>query len=371
MKLKPFQALVPNFDFIASPDVFCNDAKNSYRSYLELGFYEQMQQAALFVYQIESNGRKHTGMVGLNEVEDFFAGKVKKHEKTLSEREHQQMQLFLRWNAMLKPVLLTYPTVYAINVWLEQFALNHQPLFTARFVRDNENHSIWAVTEPLDIATLQNLFAQHVHGAYIADGHHRTSTVALLHERLKVKSPEYDFNHLFCAFFSVDQLDILDYNRVVTGLKQINPIHFVVGLSRHFDISPLDTPRKPNLKHEMIMYTHREWYSLRIKEGIIQRYPAGRVMLDANLLNEWVMTDIFGIEDVRNDARIQYIEGNKGLDGIRKAVANSLDKVGFLLYPVDIDDMMGLADLGESLPPKSTYFEPRMKSGILVKQIKN
>jgi len=370
MKLKPFRALYPNFDFIASPDVFCIDAKNSFREFQESGFFEKMPQDALYIYQIETKTRKHTGLIGLNEVEDFFAGKVKKHEKTLSEREHQQMQLFLRWNAVLKPVLLTYPSVPDITRWLEQYSENNQPLFTTRFVRDQQTQRVWTVTDPADIRALQDLFTAHIHGVYIADGHHRTTTVAMLHERLKDKSPEYDFNHLFCAFFAVDQLDILDYNRVVSGFKHINPINAVIHLAQAFHLKRLENARKPAQKHEIIMLAHKEWYSLTLKAEFLTRYPEGRVVLDANLLNELVMHDLFGITDVRTDTRITYVEGSKGIEGIKKVVGTSQDRIGFMLYPVDIDDMMGLADLGESLPPKSTYFEPRMKTGILVKLLK-
>jgi len=370
MKLKPFQALYPNFDFIASPDVFCNDAKESFRTFQDHGFFEKLKQDALYVYQIESKTRKHTGLIGLNEVEDFFDGKVKKHEKTLSEREHQQMQLFLRWNAILKPVLLTYPSIPVINQWLEMFTQTHTPLFSTRFVRDEETHRVWTVTDPEEIRMVQDLFSANIHGVYIADGHHRTSTVALLHERLKDKSPEYDFDHLFCAFFAVDQLDILDYNRVLSGLKTVSPVQFVVKLSKSFEITVLDGPRKPAYKHEMILLAQKEWYSLQLRQAVLDKYPAGTVVLDANILNELVLHDIFCIKDVRTDTRITYVEGSKGLDGMKKAVGSSMDRVGFMLYPVDIDDMMGLADLGESLPPKSTYFEPRMKSGILVKLLK-
>ncbi|MBU6342018.1 MAG: DUF1015 family protein [Bacteroidetes bacterium] len=371
MKLKPFPALYPNFDFIASPDAFCNDAKESFRSFLDHGFFEKMPNDALYIYQIESRKRKHTGLIGLNEVEDFFAGKVKKHEKTLSEREHQQMQLFMQWNAILKPVLLTYPTVPAINAWLENYLQAHPPLFSTRFVRDEETHRVWTVTNPSDIRLLQELFSANIHGVYIADGHHRTSTVALLHERLKDKSPEYDFDHLFCAFFSVDQLDILDYNRVVSGLKNINPMQFAIKLTQHFTISPLEEARKPACKHEIILLIKKEWYSLQVKPEVLEKYGPDTVVLDANLLNELVLRDIFGIADIRTDTRITYIEGSKGLEGIKKSVGKSADRVGFMLYPVDIDDMMGLADINESLPPKSTYFEPRMKSGMLVKLLKS
>jgi uncharacterized protein (DUF1015 family) len=370
MKIKPFRATYPNFDFIASPDSFCDDAKHAFREFQANGFFEKSPLDAFYVYQIESDGRRHTGLIALNEVEDFFAGKVKKHEKTLSEREQKQMQLFLQWNAILKPVLLTYPPVPDINHWLEQFCQRYQPLFSTRFAKDRQTHRVWTIADTNDIATLQHLFGTHVHGTYIADGHHRTTTIALLHERLKGKGNGFDFSHLFCAFFSADQLDILDYNRVVDGLNEMSPTHFMVKMSKVFDLDVLEQPRKPRAKHEIVMYAQKQWYSLHWKESVLKKQDAERVILDANLLNELVLRDILGIQDIRTDARISYVEGARGIEGIRKAVGERPDRIGFMLFPVSFDDMIRIADAGETLPPKSTYFEPRMKSGMLVKMLK-
>lgn len=370
MKIKPFRATYPNFDFIASPDSFCDDAKHAFREFQANGFFEKSPLDAFYVYQIESDGRRHTGLIALNEVEDFFAGKVKKHEKTLSEREQKQMQLFLQWNAILKPVLLTYPPVPDINHWLEQFCQRYQPLFSTRFAKDRQTHRVWTIADTDDIATLQHLFGTHVHGTYIADGHHRTTTIALLHERLKGKGNGFDFSHLFCAFFSADQLDILDYNRVVDGLNEMSPTHFMVKMSKVFDLDVLEQPRKPRAKHEIVMYAQKQWYSLHWKESVLKKQDAERVILDANLLNELVLAEILDIRDVRSDERLTYVDGAKGLDGLRKAVNDKDGGIGFMLFPVMIDDMIRMVDIGESLPPKSTYFEPRLKSGMLVKMLK-
>lgn len=370
MKIEPFQATYPNFDSVASPDSFCDDAKNSFREFQANGFFEQAPQAAFYIYQIETAQRKHTGFIALDDVEDFFSGRVKKHEKTLSEREQQQMQLFLRWNAILKPVLLTYPPVPAISLWLEHYTQAHKPLYTTRFVRDNQIHRVWMVADAGDIGQLQRMFADQVPGTYIADGHHRITTAALLHERMKDKSREFDFGRLFCAFFAADQLEILDYNRVVEGLQDLSPTHFIVQMSRIFDLDILKEPRKPQQKHELVMYAQKEWYSLRWKDSVLKSHAKDPVVLDALLLNEFVLDQIFHIRDVRTDTRITYVEGARGLDGVRKATNESDDRVGFILYPVSFDDMMEMADAGESLPPKSTFFEPRLKSGMLVKMLK-
>jgi len=371
MQILPFKALYPNFDAIASPDAFCSDAKNEFQAFQGLGLYEHLPQDALYIYQIESKTGLHTGLVALDAVDDYFAGKIKKHEKTLDAREQHQMELFLRWNALLKAVLLTYPPVPDITRWLLDFTQAEAPLFSTNFIKDHQIHRVWAVTEKTDIARLQYLFATHVQATYIADGHHRTTAIAMLHEQMKDKKPEYDFSNLLCAFFSSDQLDILDYNRVVAGLKDISPAHFMVELSALFDMEKLKgRRRKAGHKHEVILYLQHEWFKLRWKPELLSRFPPDRVLLDATLLNEFVLRDILGIEDVRTDKRIIYVEGSKGPDGIRKLVNDHEDRIGFMLYAVSFEDLMHLADQGESLPPKSTYFEPRMKTGLLVKILK-
>jgi len=368
MKLKPLRACYPDFVKVESADIFCDEAKNLYQQYVADGLYKKVPQAAFFVYQIQSITGEHTGVVALNEVEDFFDGKVKKHEATLGEREKQQMELFLRWEAVLKPVLLTYPAVPSISAWLNGYVQKSKPLFVAKFKQGKVLHRVWAVTNEQAIVELQDLFTQHVKSTYIADGHHRTSTMAMLHE-LRDAHPTFDFDHLFCAFFATDQLDILDYNRAAEIPKGMSAAQFMAHIAKVFNIEMLETARRPADKHEIVMCLRKEWYSLHWRPEIVQGLDEQNALLDATLLNERVLGNILGIHDVRSDTRVTYIDGSKGLEGLRKA-ADNRNKVGFALYPVYFADMMFLADAGEILPPKSTYFEPRLKSGVLVQLLK-
>lgn len=369
MHIKPFRALYPNFDYIASPDSFCADAKNSFNEFQSAGFFEQAPRDALYIYQIESPARRHTGVVGLNTIKDFFSGRIKKHENTLSDKEQNQMQLFLRWHAVLKPVLLTFPPAPDLTEWLERFAAANNPLFATHFEKDAEVHRVWVIDEPEAIRHLQETFRRQVPNTYIADGHHRTTTVALLHERLGGKQTDLDFDDLLCAFFAADQLDILDYNRVVEGLREISPTHFIVALSQLGELEFLPAPRKPRHKHEIVLFMQREWYALRWKQAVLDAHAEDRILLDASLLNELVLEAILGIEDVRVDTRITYVPGTRGLEGVRRAADGHDDRIGFLLYPVAFDDIQRCSDAGGTLPPKSTYFEPRMKTGLLVKML--
>jgi uncharacterized protein (DUF1015 family) len=370
MHIKPFRATYPKLDRIPSNDLFCSEAKNAFPDYLRQGWLTETGEDALYIIQIEDAHRRHTGLIALNHVRDFLAGKVKKHEKTLSEREQHQMQLFLRWGAILKPVLLTYPPVPEINAWLQDFTQHNAPLFEMYFPNDDQTHRVWMAPGVADWHYLQELFTRHVPGVYIADGHHRISTLALLHKQLKKEHANLDFDHLFCAFFSTDQLDIQDYNRVVDGLNGLRPKAFLTKIAALFDIEPIENPRKPRKKYELKMLFREQWYRLHWKPEVLSAAAANHpVLLDVNLLNELVLHRLLGIGDIRTDERILYIEGSKGLKGIRKTVRAGHDRVGFALHPVSFSDMMRIADAGESLPPKSTFFAPRLKSGLLVKML--
>jgi uncharacterized protein (DUF1015 family) len=370
MRIHPFQALYPNFDFIASPDSFCEDAKFSFTEFKQHGFFEKSPQDALYIYQIEHNGRKHTGIMGVNEIKDFTEGRIKKHEKTLSEKEQQQMQLFLKWDAVLKPVLLAYKPVPELQKWIGSFVTKHKPIYETTFEKGQQTHRMWAISDGKQIKLVQDLFAKHINRTYIADGHHRTTTVALLNERLAEKRSDFDFAHLFCAYFSSDELDILDFNRVIDGLEDISTTRFIISLTGICDLKVLDAPQKPSRKHEMTMYLQGEWYLLTWRNEILNQYKK-QIALDAMLLNELIINKILKIKDVRNDTRIAYVEGARGTEGMMKETGKSRNKVGIMLYPVAFDDLMQMADQDISLPPKSTYFEPRLKSGMLVKQLRN
>jgi uncharacterized protein (DUF1015 family) len=367
MKIKPFRAYLAHFQRISSSESFCEEAKNDFRQYLEQGLYDKTTDDAFFVYQIESPTGKHTGLVAANHLDDYFDHRIKKHEHTLSEKEISQARLFVEWGALLKPVLLTYPEVPAIEHWLQELIAEEPPVTEAYFPADQQTHRIWMVQDTGRIRYVQDLFAQWVPATYIADGHHRTSTLARLYAQEQAQYPHLDFSLLPCAYFSTSQLDILDYNRVVELPAEMPAADLLHLLQPLFDITALEMPAKPREKHHFVLFYANVWYELRLRPDVLARYPAQEVLLDATLLNELVLRDLLGITDARTDTRIRYVEGSKGWEGVQKLAEGN--RAGFLLFPVDFDDLIHLADEGKSLPPKSTYFEPRMKTGIFVKML--
>lgn len=334
--------------------------------------YDRLEEEAFYVYQIEIGRYTHIGLLGLNHVDDFVNGRIKPHEKTLHEREEKQRELFLRWKAILKPVLVAHTPVPELNIWLNSYIAVHKPLTIIKFRKEHVVHRFWAVSEPANIAYLRDLFATRVKETYIADGHHRSSTTAWLYKNPDLNPTGLDFTYIFSAWFAADQLDILDYNRVVEGIKKIKPVNFMAQLSRIFDIECLEQPRKPVRKHEMVLFLQNSWFALTWKAWVLRESSKGENALDVDLFNEWIAFKILGINDVRADNRVSYVEGSRGLDGLEKAVGHKgADRAGFALFPVSFEEMAQLADAGECLPPKSTYFEPRLKSGLLVRLLEN
>jgi len=188
-----------------------------------------------------------------------------------------------------------------------------------------------------------------------------------MYDRLQEKN-EGDYKLLLSAFFPAQELDIHDYNRVVIGFNELSLSSLVVKLSQVFDMDVLNKPRKPKEKHELIMFLNKEWFSLKWKNSILKKYDKEKVLLDANLLDQEVMQSILGIEDVRTDSRLKYVEGTKGIEEIRLRANKGEERIAFCLYKVELRDLMQIADANKIMPPKSTWFEPRMKNGLIAKE---
>lgn len=367
MHIKPFKAIFPNLDYLQSVDGFFSTVKQDYPDYMESGFFNRSEEAAIYVYQIRRKGRQFTGLICSSNVEDYLNGSIKKHEFTIASKEQRQLQLLLRRKAIVKPVLLTYPDVPEIDDLTQSVIANYQPIFDIEFEAENARHLLWSVTHPDLIAAFQDLFEKHIPYTYIADGHHRTSTNALLYNRAKTPEQKQRYNSLLAAFFPASQIDIYDFNRVIELDDSISMSSFLVQMSEYFEMKALPHPRKPEGKFEIIMYIHpNEWYSLKWKIDILEQYKDRQVLLDCSLLDEWVLKKILQLENLKENLLIEYVEGPKGLSGIQKKVRKKNQAVGFCLYPVQFDEMIALVDAKEVLPPKSTWFEPRMKNGLLV-----
>lgn len=363
MKIKPFQAIYPNLTLVTSSDSFFGSMKHQYPEFVRSGFFHKSAKEAIYIYQIIGENRKHTAIIASNDLQDIENNKILKHEETLAAKEQSMMQLILQRDAMIKPVLLAYDGHKDVNAFIEKELQGKLPFFKLRFDETNEEHILYALTDDKKIAQLQKLFKHHVPQCYIADGHHRVTTTMILSKGSHYKKE--GINNLLCVYFPFEELDIYDYNRAVEIRPEISDARLMASLSQCCKIKPLNYAAKPDRKHTFTMVLNGEWYQLRWKNKILELYEDQEVLLDAELLNNHVLDDIMHIEDIKTSMRMKYIAGTLGIAGVEKAVDGDKRKVGFCLYPVHRDELKQVADLGLNLPPKSTWFEPRIKNGVI------
>ncbi len=366
MRIRPFQAVYPNLDIITSADTFFGRVKYEYPDYKKEGFFSKIAEDAVYIYRIGNPCRNYTGLIACSDINDYLEGKIKKHENTLRPKEQQQMQLMTRRNAIVKPVLLTYPEVPEITKLLNDFIEKNEFVFETEFKKEDQRHTFWKVDDKPLIEQIQQLFYQKVPITYIADGHHRCSSTALMHELMKGNKKEGLYSFMLSAFFPTEELEIHDFNRIVERKSTLTT--FMVKLSQVFDIELMEEPEKPAKKFEIVLFINNEWFKLLWKDSVLEGHKDQKVVLDASLLDEYVLQNIMGVEDIRSSSRIQYVEGPKGLDGLRSRTIKNDNNVGFCLFPVALNDILTVADMGETMPPKSTFFEPRIKNGLIVQE---
>lgn len=369
MKLIPFKAVFPNLDLIASSESFFGTVKTQYTEYKKSGFFKKSTDESIFIYKLETKHSTHKGIVACTDIKDLLEGKVLKHENTLAPKEQQMMNLMLQNHAMVKPVLLAYNKVSEIDDLMDQVIENQEVFFTVHFESTGEKHTIWELKDSKIAQGITKLFGNKVKQSYIADGHHRVKTAILLHQTDK-KNEMMDtrIKSVLSLYFSWDNLSIYDYNRCVEIFQTVSPLQFLVELSHVCKIKKIKYGKKPNKKHQMTMLIYGEWYRLEWKKKVLKRHEDHQVLFDTFLLNEYVLEKIVGIEDVREDFRVKYIDGVVGIPGLEELVAKSENRVGFCMFPIAAEDLKAIADKGLTLPPKSTWFEPRVKNGLLVKE---
>lgn len=364
--IKPFQAIKPELDEITSPDVFFGEVKKNYPEFYKAGFFNRMSSESLYVYQIKSTQGTKTGLVCRIPVEEYIKGDVVKHENTLAAKEQKMLLLTLERQAMVKPVLLTYPEVNEIETEIKKQIKGLKPTYEIKFDVENQLHLFYAISDGKAIVALQELFKKHVPKTYVADGHHRLATSHLLKRRMrKKKMPPETYNYFLCGLFPTNELEIHDYNRIVE-FDTFSPMVLMALLSRKFNVQILEEPRKPKGKHELVLALGGEWFSLVWRPKILKKYSSTLESLDVNLLNEEVLSNIFSVEDITTDRKVGYIEGPKGLAAISQRLANKENCAAFILPPLTWDEFLDITNAGITLPPKSTWFEPRMKNGVII-----
>ena len=370
MKISAFQAIYPKTDLVTSPESFFGSMKYQFKEFFNSGFFDKSSQDALYLYKIEniSESTIYTGLLCFTALQDLRDNKILKHEKTLAAKEQQMMRLILQRDAHIKPVLLAYPDVDSLNEYINAHIENNQHAFALSFENKTEIHKIWKVSDGDRINDIQQLFKNHVDKSYIADGHHRCSTTEILHNSKELENASLKFGKIFTVYFPLSQLKIWDYNRVVEVFNNMDIAKFLVLLSKYCKIKPLKTGRKPKSKFEITMHLSYGWFSLKWKKNMLKQYDKQAVLLDCQLFNKYILNEIIKVENVREDQRISYFSGKDGIKILEEQVRKQARKVAFCIYPVLKEELIKTADALETLPPKSTFFEPRMKNGIIASE---
>ena len=369
MNIRPFKAIYPRLDLVSSPDVFFATVKHEFPNYHKSGFFVEHDEQALFIHDIQGKSRRFTGLIACADIKAYLDGQIVKHEETLELKEKMTIELLLERHAMIKPVLVMYREHPDIAAAIAR-AMQTDPFFSVPFESEDETHDFYKISDPHEIDKLRSIFDEHVPKAYIADGHHRCATNAKLYQT--VTDSEHHplgLNDLLTVFLPMDELVVHDYNRVIEVLHEISPTLFLARVSALCDIEHMVVPAKPKVKHEITLYLDHEWYRLRWKPHVLDKYREELVMLDGAILNQEVLNDILNIEDVRNDNRLNYVQGISGIEGVMAKTQKSAFRIGFCIYPVSVEELVAVADAGDTLPPKSTWFEPRVKNGLIGKSL--
>jgi len=317
------------------------------------------EKPCYYIYRLIMNGKSQTGLVCLSSVDDYNNNIIKKHELTRPEKEKDRIDHMLATKAQTGNVFLAYRDIMEINALINGWVATQKPIydFTAS---DKVQHSIWRIDRDIVINSITQLFSTHVPFTYIADGHHRAASAAKVNKALPGNE---ESKYFLTTIFPASQLAILDYNRLVKDLDGLDREDFISALQDDFTITQSSEPVRPAQPHEFGMYMDKQWYILNSRRNTYTNDPIG--VLDVTILSNNILDKILKIRDQRTDKRIDFVGGIRGLKELEKRVDSGEMKIAFSLYPVTIQQLFDIADSGKIMPPKSTWFEPKLRDGLL------
>ncbi len=333
------------------------------------GICEQDKTPCIYIYRQIMNGRSQTGLVGCTSIDDYINNVIKKHELTRADKEADRINHVDYCDANTGPIFLTYREDDFINATVEKWKNEHKPVYD--FVSDGVSNTVWVIDCPEIIKAITEKFAA-VDYLYIADGHHRAASAVRVGKMRREQNPEYtgdeEFNFFLAVLFPSNELEIMDYNRVMKDLNGYTSEEFIEKIKEVCEVETVGTDAyKPEEKHNFGMFLDGMWYKLTAKAGTYDpNDPVDR--LDVSILQKNVISPIFGIDDPRTDKRIDFIGGIRGLGELERRVNTDM-KIAFSMYPTTLDDLMDIADAGEIMPPKSTWFEPKLMSGLFIHKL--
>lgn len=370
-----YHIIKPEIDFPQGTDehddcVYAKAAEN-FQLFQDKGWLVQDEKELYYIYAQTMNGKTQYGLVVGAYVPDYMNGIIKKHELTRRDKEEDRMKHVRVNNANIEPVFFAYPDNTTLDALVKKYTVQ-KPVYDFIAPGDGFGHTFWIIDDASDIATVTKEFAA-MPALYIADGHHRSAAAALVGAEKAKQNPNHrgdeEYNYFMAVCFPANQLTIIDYNRVVKDLNGLSAAELLAALEKSFVVEEKGADiYKPNELHNFSLYLEGKWYSLTAKPGTYDdNDPIG--VLDVTISSNLILDEILGIKDLRSDKRIDFVGGIRGLGELSKRVDSGEMKVALALYPVSMKQLMDIADTGNIMPPKTTWFEPKLRSGLVIHKL--
>lgn len=370
-----YHIIKPEIDFTPDtseydPRVYEKAAEN-FQKFQDKGWLKQDEKEQYYIYTQTMNGKTQYGLVVGAFVDDYLNGVIKKHELTRRDKEEDRMKHVRVNNANIEPVFFAYPDNAVLDALIGKYKVT-EPEYDFIAPIDGFRHQLWIVSDDNDIKTVTDEFEKMPY-LYIADGHHRSAAAALVGAEKAKQNPNHtgteEYNYFMAVCFQASQLTILDYNRVVKDLNGMSSEEFLNALAANFTVEDKGTEiYKPAKLHEFSLYLDSHWYSLTAKDGTYDNNdPIG--VLDVDISSRLILDAILGIKDLRSDKRIDFVGGLRGLGELKRRVDSGEMRMALALYPVSMQQIMDIADSGKIMPPKATWFEPKLRSGLIIHKL--
>ena len=370
-----YHIIKPEIDFPEGtseydPRVYEKAAEN-FQKFQDKGWLVQDEKEQYYIYAQTMNGKTQYGLVVGAYVNDYMTGVIKKHELTRRDKEEDRMKHVRVNNANIEPVFFAYPDNAVLDALIKKYAQT-KPEYDFIAPIDGFGHQFWIISDDEDIKTVTEEFRK-MPSLYIADGHHRSAAAALVGAEKQKQNPNHkgdeEYNYFMAVCFQASQLTILDYNRVIRDLNGLSSEEFLKALAKNFIVEKKGAEiYKPAKLHEFSLYLDGEWYSLSAKEGTYD-YSDPIGVLDVDISSRLILDEILDIKDLRSSDRIDFVGGLRGLGELKRRVDSGEMRTALALYPVSMQQIMDIADSGKIMPPKATWFEPKLRSGLVIHKL--
>ncbi len=365
----------PEIDLPDEVDIHSDEVYNKGRENLQQliaeGKFVQSEKQSIYIYAQTMQGKTQYGIVGCAGVDDYMNNIIKKHELTRPDKEEDRMNHIRLTNFNAEPVFFAYPDNKELDTIVAN-AVKNKAEYDFE-TEDGVGHHFWVINDEATVKRIEDIFESDIQYTYVADGHHRTAAAALVGSERRKSNPNHkgdeEYNYFLAVHFPASQLRIIDYNRVVKDLNGLSEAEFIEKLKVAFDVKKMGADEyKPNQLHHFSMYINNSWYSLIAKEGKYNdNDPIG--VLDVTILTEQVLAPLLDIKDLRRSKRIDFVGGIRGLNELKRRVDSGEMEVAFALYPVSMKQLMDIADTNNIMPPKTTWFEPKLRSGLIIHEL--